>query len=794
MDHSATPRPENGPIRKVAVLGNHTPRQCGIATFTADLSEAISSQFPGLDCFVLAMNDAGKSHAYPERVRFEIAENDLRSYRRAADFLNVNAVDVLSLQHEYGIFGGKAGSHVFDLLREIRIPIVTTLHTILAEPNPLQRAAMEELTRLSSRLVVMSERGAELLSLVYGVPSNRVDLIPHGIPVLPMSPLSKKRRGVEDRRVVLTFGLLSPDKGIEYVIDALPAVLERYPEALYIVLGATHPHIKDRHGETYRLMLENRVQKLGLESSVIFYNRFVGQEELTEFLSAADVYVTPYLKAEQITSGTLAYAVGSGKAVVSTPYWYARELLADGRGVLVPWKDPASIAGAIVELFADDAKRLALCERAAVYGRNMIWPAVARRYGETFERARVEYAERLRTEFRASTLASRPAEPPEPKLDHVRLMTDNTGMLQHAAFSVPRYEDGYCLDDNARALVFMALLEDADVEDRTLVRTLESRYLAFVRHAWNGRLARFRNFMSYGREWQEQCGSEDSHGRALWALGTVVGRSIDPGRQSLSGELFHAALPAVSEFSSPRAWAFVLIGIDEYLRAFQGDTSVQAVRLLLSERLHGLYRKTADPAWPWFEDRLTYCNARLPQALLLSGARMGREDMVAAGLRSLEWLLSVQRSADGYFAPVGSNGFYLKDASKAEFDQQPVEASGTISACIDARRVTNDERWVAHARRAFNWYLGQNQLQQTLYDATTGGCRDGLHPDRVNENQGAESTLSFLLALLDMRSADRLAEGRVAPVSVDATLQNNRRFVPVIAAVRGRAIEPETNA
>jgi hypothetical protein len=654
---------------------------------------------------------------------------------------------------------------------------------------------MDELTRLSERLVVMSERGAELLSQVYQAPSHKVDLIPHGIPLLPRPLLSKKRLGLEDRRVILTFGLLSPDKGIEHVIDALPAVLERYPEATYIVLGATHPHIKDRHGETYRLMLESRVQKLGLESSVIFYNRFVSQEELTEFLSAADVYVTPYLKAEQITSGTLAYAVGSGKAVISTPYWYARELLADGRGVLVPWKDPASIAQAAIDLFADDAKRLALCERAAIYGRNMIWPAVARSYVKTFEQARTEHAERLRTAFRAHTLAGRPAEHPEPKLDHLRLMTDSTGMLQHAEFSVPRYEDGYCLDDNARALVVMALLEDADVEDRTLVRTLESRYLAFVRHAWNPALSRFRNFMSYPRQWQEECGSEDSHGRALWALGTVVGRSIDPGRQSLSGELFHAALPAVSDFSSPRAWAFVLIGIDEYLRAFQGDTSVQAVRLILAERLHGLYQRTADAAWPWFEDRLTYCNARLSQALLLSGSRMGREDMVAAGLRSLEWLLSVQRSADGYFAPVGSNGFYLKGASKAEFDQQPVEASGTISACIDARRVTNDERWVTHARRAFNWYLGQNQLQQALYDATTGGCRDGLHADRVNENQGAESTLSFLLALLEMRAADRLSESRSSPIQADGTLQMNRRFAPPIATARGKgSAEPETLA
>jgi glycosyltransferase involved in cell wall biosynthesis len=787
MNHLVdTPEQGAGGIRKIAMLGNHSPRQCGIATFTTHLSDAIAAESTGVDCFVLAMNDPGKDYAYPDRVRFELSESDLDSYRRAADFLNVNSVDVLSLQHEYGIFGGRAGSHVLTLLRGIKIPIVTTLHTILAEPNPLQRAIMEELARLSERLVVMSEHGAELLSTVYGIPSQRVDLIPHGIPLLPRPLLSKQRLGLEGRRVILTFGLLSPDKGIEYVIDSLPAVLERYPDATYIVLGATHPHIKERHGEEYRLMLESRVQKLGLEANVIFYNRFVSQDELTEFLAAADVYVTPYLKAEQITSGTLAYAVGSGKAVISTPYWYARELLADDRGILVPWRDPASIARAAIDLFGDDPRRLALCERAAEYGRNMAWPAVARSYVRTFERARVEHSERLRTVFRASTLASHPAEPPALKLDHLQLMTDHTGMLQHAEFSVPRYEDGYCLDDNARALVVMALLEDADIEDRGLVRVLESRYLAFVRHAWNAKQSRFRNFMSYSREWQEQCGSEDSHGRALWALGTVVGRSIDPGRQSLSGDLFHAALPAVSEFSSPRAWAFALIGIDEYLRAFQGDSNVQAVRLALTERLFTLFRANEGEGWPWFEDRLTYCNARLSQALLLSGARMGREDLVAAGLRSLGWLLSVQRSADGYFAPVGSNGFFPRGAQKAAFDQQPVEASGTVSACIDARRVTNDERWTAHARRAFNWYLGQNQLHQALYDVTTGGCRDGLHVDRVNENQGAESTLSFLLALLEMRSSERPTGVHTASLHIVASPRGVQHVASASATAGGK--------
>ncbi len=737
------------------MLGNHLPRQCGIATFTSDLADALASEFSEFDCFVLAMNDAGKRHAYPARVRFEIGESDLASYHRAADFLNVNAVDVLCVQHEYGIFGGKAGSHVLALLRELRMPIVTTLHTILAKPNPQQRAAMEELTQLSERLVVMSAHGASLLRDVHSVPDRKIDLIPHGIPSVPFASRSKDQLGVEGRSVILTFGLLSPDKGIEHVIDALPAILTRFPDTVYIVLGATHPHVKERHGETYRLMLENRAQRLGVDSSTIFHNRFVSQAELSEFLAATDVYVTPYLNPEQTTSGTLAYAVGSGKAVISTPYWYARELLADGRGVLVPWRDPPAIAREVVDLLGDDAKRLALRKRAAAYGRDMLWPAVARRYVESFERARTEHAERLRTVFQAKTLAKRPAELPEVNLEHLSLMTDQTGMLQHGSFSVPRYEDGYCLDDNARALLLTALLEDQGSDDGKAVRALASRYLAFVSHAFDREARRFRNFMSYSRRWVEACGSEDSHGRALWALGTVVGRSVDPGRQSLGGQLFHAALPAVSEFTSPRAWAFTLLGIDEYLRAFEGDSNVQSVRKGLAGRLLDLFRKVSTYEWPWFEDRVTYCSARLSQALVASGPWMGNEEMTAAGLRSLEWLAEIQCSEGGHFAPIGSNGFYERGGPKASFDQQPVEACAMVSACLQAQRVTGDERWAVRARRAFSWFLGQNHLQRSLYDAATGGCRDGLHADRANENQGAESTLSFLLALLEMRSTDR---------------------------------------
>lgn len=739
-------------FRQVALLGNHLPRKCGIATFTTDLSTAIADEFPALDCLVVAMNDAGHTHAYPPMVRFEIEENDVASYRRAVDFLNVSTVDVVSLQHEYGIFGGKAGALILPLLAELRMPIVTTLHTILADPDPEQRRVMDEICRLSERLVVMSTHSAALLAQVHGVDPGKIDVIPHGIPEVMFAPGDKQRLGLAGKAVILTFGLLSPDKGIEHVIDALPAILAAHPETVYVVLGATHPHVLEDSGEAYRVMLESRAQRLGVDGQMIFHDRFVSQAELGEFLAAADIYVTPYLNPEQSTSGTLAYAVGAGKAVVSTPYRYATELLAEGRGILVPYRDPAAIAQEIIGLLADPRRANAMRQRAGSYGRAMAWGAVARSHVAGLERAVRAHAERRRSSFHARTLAERPASLPELDLEHLQWLTDDTGILQHANYVVPRYDEGYCLDDNARALMLMVLLEEEGVADRKTVRALASHYLAFVSHAFHPATGRFRNFLTYARTWAEVRGSEDSHGRALWALGTVVGRARDPGRRSLSSELFHAALHAVDDLSSPRAWAYALLGIDGYLRAFQGDTGVQTTRSRVAQRLLDLYTRTSTDDWPWFEDHMTYCNARMPQALIVSGAEMGRGDMVEAGTRALDWLGTLQHTPDGYFAPVGSNGFYRRGAAVARFDQQPVEACGMVAAAVAAHRATGDARWTRYADSAFAWFLGQNHLQLPVYDVSTGGCRDGIHADRMNENQGAESTISFLLALWDMRT------------------------------------------
>jgi glycosyltransferase involved in cell wall biosynthesis len=749
-------------LRRFAVVGNHLPRQCGIATFTTDLCEALASEFRHIDCFALPVNDILAGYEYPARVRFELLESDLASYQRAADFLNINEIDLVCLQHEYGIFGGRAGSHILALLRELRMPVVTTLHTVLQHPDAHQRYVLEQIAELSDRLIVMSARSREFLRDVYGIPEEKVDLIPHGIPDMPFVDPNfyKDRFGTEGRLVLLTFGLLSRNKGIENVILALPEIVRQYPNVAYIVLGATHPNVQRQEGEQYRIYLERLARELAVERNVIFHNRFVTLEELVEFIGGTDIYITPYCSEAQAVSGTLAYALGAGKAVISTPYWYAQEMLADGRGVLVPFNNPSAIAEKTIELLSNEAERHAMRKRAYLHGRAMVWREVARAYMTSFERARASRQQHPRAAFSARTLDKAVAELPVLKLDHLRRMTDHTGVLQHAVFTVPNYKEGYTTDDNARALIVAVMLEQLSLDLSETALDLASRYLGFLWHAFDPDSGRFRALLSYERLWDKSF-SEDSHGRALWALGAVLGRSKIQGLRGVAGRAFDLALPAVTAFTSPRAWAFTLLGIQEYLTWFSGDRAAQNTRAVLMDRFLQLYHSQQTSDWLWFEDTLAYSNARIPQALLVCGQRMSRPDVVEIGLKTLEWLSEIQVH-DGHFVPIGSNGFYRRGQERARFDQQPVEASAMVSACLEAYRVTGDQRWRKRAQQAFDWFLGRNDLGQSLYDPGTGGCRDGLHPDRTNENQGAESTLSFLLALLEMR----LAEAEIEPDEV----------------------------
>ncbi len=708
------------------------------------------------------MNDRVEGYKYPARVRFELLEKDLDSYRRAADFLNFNNADVLCVQHEFGIYGGPAGSHLLALLKEVRMPVVTTLHTILREPNLAQRKVMEELVRRSDRVVVMARKGAAILREIYRVPDAKIDVIPHGIPDIPFADtgIYKAQLGVEGRMVLLTFGLLGPGKGIEHVIEALPEMVRRHPSLVYLVLGATHPHLVAREGESYRLSLERLAEDRGVKEHVIFYNRFVSLDDLKEFIGATDIYVTPYLNEQQITSGTLAYVFGAGKAVVSTPYWHAQELLADGRGKLVPFRNPPALAEAVCE-YLDDTAGMERTRRAAYeMGREMIWPAVAQRYLESFQHARADRRGAPRQAFAGWTLASRPYELPPLRLDHILRMSDGTGIFQHAIFTVPNFHEGYCTDDNARAFILCNLLDEIGGEPpaENLDR-LATAYLASLAAALNYETGRFRNFMCHTRRWLEEAGSEDSHARALWAAGTGAGRSRKDGHRRLCVQLFERGLVAVAGFSSPRAWAFTLLGIHEYLRNIPTKPEVLAARVLLTEKLVTLWKNCATENWPWFESSATYDNARLCQALILSGQWMPDGEALEIGLKSLRWLVSIQKTQAGHFRPVGSNGFYQRDGARADFDQQPVEAQAMVSACLEAFRATQDDSWMREARRAFEWFLGRNDLGVPLYDSTSGGCSDGLHAERVSENQGAESSLAFHLSLAEMNYAEHpLAE------------------------------------
>ena len=514
--------------------------------------------------------------------------------------------------------------------------------------------------------------------------------------------------------VILTFGLLSPSKGIEVMIDAMPSILKRRPDAVYVVLGATHPNLVRDQGEAYRESLMARVRELGVEDHVVFLDQFVDQATLLEFISMCDVYVTPYLNEAQMTSGTLAYSFGLGKPVVSTPYWHARELLADGRGVLVPFGDAAAIGNEIAQLLTDDPRRQAMRERAYAVSRSMTWERTAERYIAAFENARQGHW--LKVIARTEPVAIAPHSPavPDMQMGHFLSMCDDTGLFQHAVHSVPDRSHGYCVDDNARALLLACALNNPG--EQRLSEVLTARFAAFVQHAWNPDTRRFRNFMGFNRTWLEDSGSEDSHGRTLWALGECARRDASPSRRRWAAALFAEALLTAESFRSPRAWAFTLLGLDAYCAVAPDDLHAREVRHFLADRLMSCLASVETPDWVWFEEGLAYDNARLPQALMMTGMATQTPGYVDAGLRSLRWLMTQQTTPAGHFRPVGTAGFGEQRQHPRAFDQQPVEATATIAACLTAWRADGDAEWKAIATRAFAWFLGSNDLSVALVD------------------------------------------------------------------------------
>ena len=782
-------------IQRIAFIGNHLPRRCGIATFTYDLHRAVSTARPDLKTGVVAMTDTGGVYDYPQAVQFEVQAENTDEYVEAAEFLNKAGVDVVSLQHEYGIFGGQAGGHITELLSRLKMPIVTTLHTVLAKPTSAQRDVMQRIIDTSSKIVVMSEKGQQLLRSAHDVPGRKIDIIPHGIPELPFREThsSKAKLGFAGKTVILTFGLLSPNKGIETMLDAMPGIIKSCPSAVYVILGATHPNLVRQQGEAYRDGLTARVRELGIQDHVVFFNQFVEQATLLDFISMCDVYVTPYLNEAQMTSGTLAYSFGLGRAVVSTPYWHAKELLSDGHGILVPFGDAKAISIEIAALLTNDIRRNAMRKRAYAASRSMTWPETAKRYLTAFENVR----EHARSEkLLPAPVAyqngyknghtSKGRVIPQLRTGHFLSLCDSTGIVQHAVHSVPDRAHGYCVDDNARALLFASALPNSG--EALLSSVITARFAAFIQHAWNPDTRRFRNFMSYERRWLEESGSEDSHGRTLWALAECARNDTDPSRRRWAAALFKTALPVVEEFSSPRAWAFTLLGLDAYCRLEAGDLFANGMRKLLADRLMELFLASQREDWRWFEDVLAYDNARLSQALIQTGLATQMPRYVEAGLRSLHWLMSLQTTSSGYFRPIGSKSFGKIRHKPDAFDQQPVEAWATISACHAAWRADNRAEWLAGATRAFDWFLGENDLQTALIDPDTGSCSDGLHPDRPNENKGAESVLSYLLGLVEMRQF--MAIALVGRTKLASKLSNNGIGTTPARSPRGSIFVP----
>ncbi|KPK62791.1 MAG: hypothetical protein AMK73_05675 [Planctomycetes bacterium SM23_32] len=747
----------------IAFIATYPPRQCGIGTFTNDLVAAVLSRTEGrLRTVVMAVDEPSDDLPYPGEVQYRLDQHDNADYVRAAEYLNYNNVRAVSLQHEFGIFGGHDGAYALDLLRELRCPIITTFHTVLQAPNDSQRAVMDELIVLSNLLVVMSERAVAFLRNVYGAPEAKIRLIHHGVPEIPLvEPQGYKAQfEMEGRELLLTFGLLNPGKGIEYALQALPPVVERFPNLCYIVLGATHPNILREQGESYRLSLQRSARDLGLQKNVLFSARFVSLGELCEFLKAADIYLTPYLNREQITSGTLAYALGAGKPVISTPYWYAEELLAGERGRLVGFRDPQAISEVLLELLSDPPRVREMRANAYEFSRRMTWHEVGGQYLEAFREA----ISTARVRASMPDVSMRHVLPitglPRPRMDHLLRLTDDTGMLQHARYSVPDRSHGYCTDDNARALVVMS--KYYDLYRNTEAERLLSIYLAFVGYAQRPD-GMFHNFVSYDRRFLDEVGSDDCYGRALWGLAYTMYRGPAP-YVNLAKELFEGALSNLKALNL-RGRAYAILGLYYYLQRYpEAEDIIEKIRRLAAAHVQSFEAGSGED-WPWFEDVVAYDNAVIPQSLLLAFEATGEARYRELGQQGLDFILGMCKRA-GHFSLVGNEEWHVRGGQPATFDQQAIDACGLVEACKVAFRLTGQRQYLQHMRMAFDWFLGVNDLGESLYDFRTGGCCDGLTAQGVNRNQGAESTLCFLLALLTLTEVfseqDRASRGTAA--------------------------------
>jgi glycosyltransferase involved in cell wall biosynthesis len=742
---------------KIAYISTYPPRECGIATFNQNLMRAINANFPKRSItqsgFIVAVNDSEtlQEYEYPEEVKYIIRQNHQKDYIRAANYINTSNADVCILEHEFGIYGGESGIYILPLLNRIEKPLISILHTVLKDPSYVQRIVIREIAEQSSKIIVMSRRAVEFLTNIYDIPIEKIQIIEHGVPDVditgenPVNNLSQ----FKNHRVLLTFGLISRNKGLETVIKALPKIVAKHPDVMYVVLGNTHPGVIKNSGEEYRDHLKSLATQLNVLKHLSFINKFVSEEELVSYLSAAEIYVTPYLNEAQITSGTLSYAVGAGSAVVSTPYWHATELLGDNRGRLFDFKNSDALAETINELLDKDDMLNDLKENAFEYGLHLRWPVIGAEFIKTAQEACSTY------DFSDKILKNSIVDPeimPKFNLAHVLRLTDDTGIVQHAKYGIPNLKEGYCLDDNARGLI-MALMAYQRTKSKEAFELLPV-YLSYI-HYMQTEDGNFRNFLSFNRQYLDEVGSEDSFGRTIWALGYLIECSASNSYREFALELFKKSFCHFKTLSHLRGLANTIIGISSYLHVVPGDDGMVNELVRLTQPLIDAYEQNQSEEWEWFEEKMTYDNAILPLALLHSCEITGNDRAKQIALKTMAFLDAVTLS-NGYLSPVGNDGWYYRGGRFPTFDQQAIETMAMVLMHFQAYQIFRKPQYIEKMFLCYRWFLGENTLRAPLYDHETKGCCDGLLPTGINRNQGAESTLAYLISHLTVLRAFEL--------------------------------------
>ncbi len=730
---------------KIVYIATYPPRECGIGTFTQNklksISHLLNANGEKHEGVVVAISEAEKQYDYPPEVGFVIRQDQQQDYLKAAAFINQSGADICILEHEFGIYGGNNGVYVLPLLYRLNIPLIAVFHTILKTPSLNEKAITVEICKMASKTVVMTARAVTFLTEIYGVPQDNIEIIEHGVPDLQYNAEKSKREfKLENKKVILSFGLISRNKGLETVIKALPPVIDLHPDVVYIILGKTHPHVLKHSGEEYRIYLMRLVKELNLQKNVLFLNEFVNQNKLFKYLSAADIYVTPYLNEAQITSGTLAYAVGAGCAVISTPYWHAEELLDRGRGCLFNFNDNDQLSSILLNLLDDPDNMYKMRRRAFRYGQEITWPRIGEKYIALSENIVQEDSK----PFRRNDTVFDPLLLPDFSLDHIKRLTNDTGIIQHAKYGIPNLKEGYCLDDNARALIMLVMAHDQQKIPAAI--DLMPVYMSYI-HYMQKDDGSFHNFFSFNRNYLDERGSDDSFGRAIWAVGQLMAAPPNDSYFQAAREIFHSAVPYFSKLQSIRGIANTIIGVTHYMKTAPGDLGMLEKLREMSNILVDHYEANQTNTWKWFEPVMTYDNAILPLALLYASTVVNDDKILTTAVNTMHFLSSTTLK-NGYLSVIGNQKWYEMEGEPSIFAQQPLDVMAMVLLFQKAWQVTGDKTYLDNMYTCFMWFLGENDLRMALYDHETKGCCDGLESYGVNRNQGAESTLSYLVSHL----------------------------------------------